>query len=167
MNGSTDVTIRQARAEDEDRLAEIIVRAFGGSTLHAKREARYGVLGGKTWQERKAWEIVQVLRRNPELIVVAEVEGQVAGFCSYSIHDNEHGEIRNNAVDPNYQGRGIGHALHRRVLEIMREKGCKYAEVETGQDEPYARARAAYEKLGFEPYHYAVRYTMELGMVDG
>jgi ribosomal protein S18 acetylase RimI-like enzyme len=104
-----------------------------------------------------------VLRTSPELIVVAEVAGVVAGFCSYAIHDNEHGEIRNNAVDPEYQGRGIGHALHVRVLEIMREKGCKYAEVETGMDDAYARARGAYEKLGFEPYHYAVRYTMRLG----
>ena len=162
MSGDADITIRPVRAEDEGRLTDIIVRAFGESTLHAKREARYGVLGGKTWQERKAAEIVRVLRSNPELIVVAEADGRVAGFCSYAIHDNEHGEICNNAVDPDFQGRGIGHALHRRVLDIMREKGCRYAEVETGQDEPYARARAAYEKLGFEPYHYAVRYTMEL-----
>jgi hypothetical protein len=55
MRGSADYTIRLARPEDEARLAEIIVSAFGGSTLHAKREAHYGVLGGKTWQERKAW----------------------------------------------------------------------------------------------------------------
>lgn len=162
MTDSFDFTIRPARPEDEARLAEIIVRAFGGSTLHAKREDRYGVLGGKTWQERKAGEICGVLRTRPELVWVAEVGVVVAGFCSYAIHDNEHGEICNNAVDPEYQGMGIGHALHRTVLDVMREKGCKYAEVETGMDDAYAPARGAYKKLGFEPLHYSIRYTMWL-----
>jgi ribosomal protein S18 acetylase RimI-like enzyme len=154
--------IRPAKQEDEERLAEIIVLAFGESCLHAMREKRYGVLGGRHWQERKSDEIRHALNNRPDSVWVAEVGGKVAGFCTYAVHDNEHGEICNNGVDPTYQGRGIGKALYRKVLDLMREKGCRFAEVETGMEDGYAAARHSYEAVGFEPIHTAIRYTMRL-----
>lgn len=162
MSESRGFTIRPARPEDEERLAEIIVLAFGESCLHAMREKRYGVLDGRRWQQRKAAEIRSALRDRAEFVWVAEAEGRVVGFCTYAIHDNEHGEICNNGVDPAYQGRGIGKALYGKVIGLMREHGCKYAEVETGLEDDYAPARHSYEKVGFEPIHHAVRYTMRL-----
>lgn len=162
MSKLPDFTIRLARPEDEERLAEIIVLGFGESCAHAMREKRYGLLGGKPWQERKAREIRDALKNRPEFVWVAEVDGKVAGFCTYSVYDNEHGEILNNAVDPAYQARGIGQALYRKVLHLMREKGCKYAEVQTGLQESFAPARWSYEKLGFKPLLYSIRYTMRL-----
>jgi ribosomal protein S18 acetylase RimI-like enzyme len=162
MSESGGFVIRSARPEDEERLAEIIVLAFGENCLHAMREKRYGVLRGSSWQERKADEIRNALRNRPEFVWVAEADGIVVGFCTYAIHDNEHGEICNNGVDPAYQGRGIGKGLYRKVIELMRERGCKYAEVETGLEDGYAPARHSYEKVGFKPIHHAVRYTMRL-----
>lgn len=162
MSTSKRVLIRQARPEDEERLAEIIVLAFGESCMHAVREKRYGILGGRRWQERKADEIRGALRSRPDSVWVAETDGKVVGFCTYTILDNEHGEICNNGVDPAYQGRGIGNALHRKVLDLMREKGCRFAEVETGMGDGFAAARHSYEKLGFEPITRSARYTMRL-----
>ncbi|MDI6827655.1 MAG: GNAT family N-acetyltransferase [Armatimonadota bacterium] len=156
------LVIRQAQPEDEERLADIIVSAFGESTIHAKREKLYGIVGGKTWQERKAEEIRNTLRSRPDCIWIAELNGKVVGFVTYTINDHERGEIGNNAVDPAFQGKGIGKALYKHVLNLMREKGCKYAEVETGLDEAYAAARAAYEKVGFRPLFKSIRYTMKL-----
>jgi len=90
----SDITIRPASAEDEERLAEIIIEAFGDSTVHAKREALYGILGGRTWQERKAQEIRDALRSRPEYVWVAETEGKVVGFVTYILHADDLGEIR-------------------------------------------------------------------------
>ncbi|MDH7481451.1 MAG: GNAT family N-acetyltransferase [Armatimonadota bacterium] len=157
-----NLTIRPARLEDEERLAEIIVAAFGESTIHARREKLYGILGGITWQQRKAEEIRNTLRSRPDCVWVAELNGKIVGFVTYILHDGELGEIGNNAVDPAFQGRGIGKALYKHVLNLMREKGCRYVEVETGLDEAYAAARAAYEKVGFRPLFQSIRYTMKL-----
>lgn len=59
------------------------------------------------------------------------------------------GEIGNNAVDPGWQGRGVGTALHRHALEVFRARGMEVARVATGLDEGHAPARRAYAKVGF------------------
>jgi len=53
------------------------------------------------------------------------------------------------AVEPDFQGRGIGTALTEFALEQMKDAGLSVAMVETGGDPGHSPARQTYEKAGF------------------
>ena len=82
---------------------------------------------------------------------VAEVGASVVGFVAVELHHPEHnmGEISMLAVDPEYQGGGIGTALTEFALDRLRDAGMTVAMVETGGDPGHAAARRTYEKVGY------------------
>ena len=87
-----------------------------------------------------------------ELYVAMEDEA-IAGFIGISMNQaSSRGEIDLNAVDPEYQGRGIGEFMYKFALQRMREAGMKVARVSTGGDASHSQARRAYEKAGFGVY---------------
>jgi GNAT superfamily N-acetyltransferase len=100
------------------------------------------------WQETKSEEIRRALER--QYVWVAEQDGQPVGFVTYSCGANKVGRMGNNAVHPDYQGRGIASMLYERALDGMRVKGMRAARVYTGGDPAHAPARRAYEKAGFD-----------------
>ncbi len=111
--------------------------------------------------KNKADQVESHFRSHPEWIFVVEFEGKVVGFCTYVLRDSGVGEIGNNAIDPEYQGRGLGSAMHRECLRRMREAGMKYAQVRTGLDGSHAPARRAYEAVGFKATLPHIEYFME------
>jgi GNAT superfamily N-acetyltransferase len=48
------------------------------------------------------------------------------------------------------QGKGIGKAMYAFALEDLKERGAEIACVGTGGDFAHARARKAYEAIGFD-----------------
>ena len=152
---SQNPTIRPARAEDLPRMREIAVRAW--EPIYVKFRARmsdelFSLLHPAGWEDEKASQIADHFQRYPAWCLVSELNSQVVGFITFALKREQQkiGEIGNNAVAPDYQGRGIGSAQYRHVLELFRKEGMAYARVDTGLDEPHAPARAAYEKAGFE-----------------
>lgn len=82
---------------------------------------------------------------------VAIADGSTAGFIVAKLDpDASMGEIYMVAVDPAFQGRGIGSALTDFALAWMKDAGMAIAMVETGGDPGHAPARRTYEKVGFE-----------------
>lgn len=76
--------------------------------------------------------------------------GSTVGFVAVKLHSEDSmGEIYMVAVDPDFQGRGIGSALMEFALDWMKNAGMSVAMVETGGDPGHAPARHTYEKLGF------------------
>ena len=145
--------IRPACPEDLPRIKEIALRAW--EPIYAGYQDRMGdelfsLLWPAGWEEAKANEIADHFQRYPEQCLVTELDGRIVGFITFVLKRKQKiGEIGNNAVDPDYQGRGIGVAQYRHVLQLFRKHGMAYAEVGTGLDEAHAPARAAYEKVGF------------------
>jgi ribosomal protein S18 acetylase RimI-like enzyme len=82
-------------------------------------------------------------------VVVAEVDGTVAGFVATTRREDDLGEIHMIAVDPAHQRRGVGRALTRVALERLRAQGLATAMVETGGDPGQEPARQLYEDAGF------------------
>ena len=81
---------------------------------------------------------------------VAEVDETPVGFVAVEIHQGDNlGEIYMLAVDPDYQGRGIGTALTEFALDRIQDAGMTVAMVETGGDPGHAAARRTYEKAGY------------------
>jgi ribosomal protein S18 acetylase RimI-like enzyme len=103
------------------------------------------------WREDQQRAVEDVCTAQRKRVWVAEVDGTVAGFVAIELHHPERsmGEISMLAVDPDYQGGGIGTALTEFALERLEEAGMKVAMVETGGDPGHAAARRTYEKAGY------------------
>ncbi len=52
---------------------------------------------------------------------VAELDDEVIGCGALHVMWSDLGEVRTVAVDPKVKGRGVGHAIVRRLLEVARE----------------------------------------------
>jgi GNAT superfamily N-acetyltransferase len=75
-------------------------------------------------------------------IVVAEIEGQVAGFAAV-VHKDGKAEIDGLFVDPELSRRGIGSALVEQAVHEARRQGLSLTVVASPQ------GRIFYEKCGF------------------
>ena len=71
------------------------------------------------------------------------------------------GEIYVLAVDPQHQGKGLGHALIQHSIERIRTGGMRMVMVETGNDPGHAAARGLYEGTGFKRWPVA-RYFKDI-----
>ena len=154
--------IRKAKPEDTDRIVEITAEVFGGLTAYHLLEENYGVkFGGKSWQEWKGGELRAFCASSLDRVYVAEVDGVVAGYMTYSLdHARKIGHVANNAVAQAYQRRGIATNLLRAVLETLKGEGMEYATVTTMErDVP---ARGLYEKGGLQALYRSITYYRKL-----
>ena len=104
------------------------------------------------WRVSQRQAVAEVCAAADMQVWVATDAGAPVGFVAVKLHaDSEAklGEIYMLAVDPDFQGRGIGTALLTVALTWMRNAGMAVAMVETGGDPGHAPARRTYEKLGF------------------
>lgn len=165
MTYLSDLHIRPACDADMDAVCDIALRAWVrvfDSFLNLLGEEVYAGLHSN-WQEGKEGQIRRHYASHPDWAFVAESQGQVVGFLTYAIQQHRYlGIIGNNAVDPDFQGRGIATRMYEHVLERFRQSGLRYAQVHTGLDEGHAPARRAYEKAGFGKPCPEVTYHMEL-----
>jgi GNAT superfamily N-acetyltransferase len=92
---------------------------------------------------RKREQVANACRDDvPTQVWVAEFEDEITEFITFKMNnDRLVGEIGNNAVSPDFQGRGIGTQMYEFVLGKMKDAGMNGAIVETGSDDAYARAR--------------------------
>ena len=142
---------------------ETIVRKIWTMGIDKAREDRFGVIGGRTWDDH-LWETFKTVLQNPgHFVFVTLAEGRVIGFFTgWTNSETKIGELGANGVDPDWAGQGIGGFQMDTLLTLFRERGMRFAEVGTGLNAGHAPARAMYERLGFEPLSESVRYAMKL-----
>lgn len=113
--------------------------------------------------ENKREQVISFAERHPEWVRVTEIDGRVVAFVTFTLDQGSAiGTIGNNAVHPDYAGRGLGSTQYTYVLELFRREGMKYATVITGLDDAHAAARRAYEKAGFRQVLPSVEYMLAL-----
>ena len=111
----------------------------------------------------KGEQVRSFCHRHPEWVFVCEEEGHIVGFVSFRLdEDKKIGEIGNNAVDPECGLKVIGQQMYRAVLAHFKERGMRFAKVQTGLDPAHAPARRAYERAGFDIRHEDVTYFKKL-----
>jgi len=157
--------LRPALAEDLDAICAIARRAW--MRIHDSYRDRLGeelhALLCPDWEREKEAALRRHWERHPEWMGVAEVDGRIRGFFTFSLDPERRiGTIANNAVDPEAQGQGLGTAMYAHVLDLFRAAGMAYARVHTGLDEGHAAARRAYEKAGFDLTIPDVTYYQQL-----
>jgi len=162
---SDSVSIRKYLPGDLERICAVAVAAWRAIHEAWRRELPadlYEMLHGG-WEARKTSAIRRFCGGHGDWVRVAVREGQVVGFITFTLdRQRQTGEIGNNAVDPAYQGQGIGQRMYAQVLAIFEAEGMTYATVKTGGDPGHAPARRAYEKAGFDIACPTVRYYRRL-----
>ncbi len=102
------------------------------------------------WRASQQKAVEAVCAAQGTRVWVAEVGASTVGFVAVELHpESGIGEIYMLAVDPDYQGVGIGTALTEFALEWIKGAGMTVAMVETGGDPGHAAARRTYEKAGY------------------
>jgi ribosomal protein S18 acetylase RimI-like enzyme len=147
--------IRKFQEGDEGRMREIAPRAFSVWTRLALDKTLSREANEEYFRREVTRYINNARRKNGDLsILVTEEDGNAVGYIVVWI-DRERsavfgfswGIIISLAVDPDYHGRGIGSSLIAAGLDWLKEKGAKYVEVLTDQNN--IAAIRAYEKNGF------------------
>jgi ribosomal protein S18 acetylase RimI-like enzyme len=164
------LAIRDYLKGDCDSMARIAPRAFMGLGL-----ARYAIdrgLDRERVSDYYSAEILGYARRvekgeEPIHILVAELHGRVTAYIVVALDDAntrqfglKWGRIISLAVDPEYQGRGIGKALVRAGLEWLSRHGAVYVEVLTDQNN--VAAQRAYEASGFRAIYASISYSARI-----
>ena len=163
-----EVVVRDARLEDADAAGRIAVLAWAPI-----RTSFRAILGDEIcvafgdWEKGKYEQVHGFITRTPRDAVVAEVDGRIVGFATAHFHDerdprNPIGELGNNAVHPDFGGRGIGFKMGQACLKKLVDRGVTVLKVFTGLDAGHAPARKLYEKLGFDRKLTHVEYYMTL-----
>ncbi|GAB4375735.1 MAG: GNAT family N-acetyltransferase [Elainellaceae cyanobacterium] len=141
-------------AEQLDAVICLSLRAWEpvfNSIQKAMSADVYQVFYPKHWHVSQQEAVENVCKAQDTNVWVAIEANSVVGFVAVKLHSEDSmGEIYMIAVDPDYQGRGIGSALTEFALDWMKNAGMSVAMVETGGDPGHAPARHTYEKAGFE-----------------
>jgi N-acetylglutamate synthase len=101
----------------------------------------------------------QFLERNPGLSRVATDGSAVVGVALCG-HDGRRGHIYHLAVDPAYQGRGLGKRLLNESLEDLRRAGVKRVIIMVADDNP--RGREFWKRFGYEEISGAIAMGIDL-----
>ncbi len=103
------------------------------------------------WEDR----ILYYLRRDPDAALVAEVDGEVAGFMLGEVRSGEFGLeeatgwIEVIGVDPDSRGQAVGRHLAEAMFDHF--KTCGAGTVRTLVDEEMESIAAFFTSVGFEP----------------
>jgi GNAT superfamily N-acetyltransferase len=122
----------------------------------------YQVFYPDNWRVSQQKAVEDVCVAEDTNVWVAIASGSPVGFIAVKLHSEDSmGEIYMVAVDPDFQGQGIGTTLIEFALDWMKDTGMSIAMVETGGDPGHAVARHTYEKVGFGLFPVA-RYFKKL-----
>ncbi len=145
--------IRPFEDRDTDAVVGLSLRAW--TPVFASIEQAMGVEIFRRqypdgWRTSQQQSVENVCATKKGRVWVVEVDGNPVGFVAVEIHQEDNlGEIYMLAVDPDYQGHGIGTVLAESALDRIKDAGVTVAMVETGGDPGHAAARRTYEKAGY------------------
>jgi ribosomal protein S18 acetylase RimI-like enzyme len=157
--------IREFTIEDLEAVVALSLRAWGPvfpSITEAYTPEIDAVLTTPDWPTEQARAVEAVCRDEDVRVWVATIDDALAGFTALKVPDDKVlGEIYMLAVDPGFQGHGVGRALTQFALEEMKRRGVQVAMVETGGDPGHAPARKTYAGAGMHHVEVA-RYFKRL-----
>ena len=138
----SDCSIREAREDEYDTIAALIVDAYAEYAAHMSPDAWSG-FGN---------EIANVRGRTSDsTLFVAEVDGRLAGsvtmFSGWRGTQEGSAQLRLLAVPPENRGSGVGRALMEACIERAKRDGKQRLVLTTTQE--MAVARELTESLGF------------------
>ena len=157
--------IEPYKPQQLDAVIRLSLRAWTpvfDSIQQAMNPDVYQVFYPDNWRVSQKKAVEDVCTAEDTNVWVAIASGSPVGFIAVKLHSGDSmGEIYMVAVDPDFQGQGIGSTLITFALDWMKDAGMSIAMVETGGDRGHAVARHTYEKAGFGLFPVA-RYFKKL-----
>ena len=144
--------IRLFEDRDTEAVVGLSLRAWEPVSESIERELGSEIFRAlqSDWRESQRQSVEAVLAAQKSQVWVAEVGGSTVGFVTVELHrESNVGQIYMVAVDPDFQGGGVGTALIEFALTRIKDAGMEVAMVETGGDPGHAAARRTYEKAGY------------------
>jgi len=135
-----NLTFRKAQIHDINDIHLVLSKAFEPY----KKEYTNGALNATVLTPT----VIQnrILDQKYEIFVVTTNE-HIVGTVSYSKKDQDQLYIRSMAVHPDYQKRGIGLFILKKINELAKRKNIKMISLETSK--PLKRAIKFYKNFGF------------------
>lgn|GEM_PF-1141898 len=97
----------------------------------------------------RKWIYELKAKRQPDLFLVAEVDGKVVGAV-VSTYDVQFSHVHHLAVHPDYQNRGIGSLLLSEIERRLKARGCLGLLITVNKRNPrYEEVLKFYRKRGF------------------
>lgn len=135
--------IRHAEPDDAEQIHEVALKAWRDTYGH--------ILSEETVAETvENWYEVGDLREQTEtpiFYVAVDEEGGVVGFVHATVEDTK-ATLHRIYIDPEYQARGIGSRLYRRMEEDLQHEEAEKVEVEVLAENQ--KGNSFYRKHGFE-----------------
>jgi GNAT superfamily N-acetyltransferase len=152
-------------AHQLDAIISLSLRAWApvfDSIQNAMDADVYGAFYPDNWRVSQQKAVEDVCAAEDTNVWVAIDTNSTVGFVAVKLNsESSMGEIYMIAVDPDFQGQGIGSNLIEFALAWMKDAGMSIAMVETGGDPGHEGARRTYEKAGFGLFPVA-RYFKKL-----
>lgn len=150
---SSQARIRAFEDRDAEAVVSLSLRAWAPVFASIERvmgSEIFGRLYPNGWRASQQQSVEEVCAAEKARVWVADAGASTVGFVAVELHhESGFGEIYMIAVDPDYQGGGIGTILTEFALDRIKESGMTVAMVETGGDPGHAAARRTYEKAGY------------------
>ncbi len=145
-----EARIRLFESRDAEAIVGFSLRAWepGFASLEKAMGSEIFRRQHPDWREgqrRAVEEVCQKMR-----VWVAEADGAPVGFVAVELdsHEKNMGEISMLAVDPDFQGGGVGTALTEFALDRLKDAGMTVAMVETGATPDMPRRGACTRRPG-------------------
>ena len=138
---------------------KIEIRKFSINDYDAAIELWQRVEGLEIAEGDDSEGIAQFLARNPGLSRVATDGSAIVGVALCG-HDGRRGHVYHLAVDPAYQGRGLGKRLLDESLAALRRTGVKRVIIMVADDN--ASGRQFWKRSGFEEISGAIAMGIDL-----
>ena len=150
-----DIRIRDAQLSDKEELYQIAINSFAN---YGHYFADKKLNSSQCKEIYGNWIIRSYDNKVADNIIVAEINGEVAGFLSHKIHENQFryavGGI--GAVSPKYRNRDIFKAITISGINWAIERECKWVEHNVlVTNTPVMRS---FGKLGFKPENSAITF---------
>lgn len=148
-------------------MSAIVIREAAGTDIAAilKIYIDAGVDDGNMFTEEEAQGQLALFQSYPSYrIFVAVIEEKIVGTYELLIMDNlakrgrHSGVVEDVAVDPAFQGRGIGRAMMQHAHEECRKAGCYKLVLSSNLKRE--DAHRFYDSLGFERHGYSFRVEL-------
>ena len=144
-NTNQEIKLRLGRKGDAQNIARIHYRAIHEIASNNYSEKILNAWGRSLSKEelaKREENFARRIKQEASIIVVAEIDGKIAGFGEVSLQEDELTALY---VNPDFKRQGVGTAIARNLESRAKQSGSKYLKLHSS-----LTAESFYKRNGFQ-----------------